>query len=261
MKKYLSIFYYSFKESVSNKNTIFFTIISGILRIFMYYFLWASVYKEKDLIGGLSWDETRTYIFLSFIINSIISFYTEVKISDDIKSGNIVIDFMRPISYQNIKFFETLGLIFLEGIISTIVIGIIAILIFNIILPSSLISMLWVIVSVACGLIIKFSLSYISGLLCFWTHGIVGIIWIRSALIDVMSGAIIPLSIYPEAINRFIMMLPFKNIVYTPVMIYLNKIDNLTNTVFIQFAWVIIFWVLSKLLFFQASKKLTVNGG
>lgn len=261
MKKYLSVFFGAYHQSISNRNTILFTIISGVLRIFMYYYLWEAVYKTNQIINGFTWKEIKTYIFASFIINSLLSFYTETKISEDIRSGDIVLDLIKPLDYQKGKLFETLGTVFLESVVSVFLVGGVAVIIFDINPPATLVMLVVSFVSVIFGTFIKFLLSYLTGLLCFKMQGVVGIIWVRNAITDIFSGALIPLDLYPDTIRNIISSLPFKNIVYNPVMIYMNKIDDVYKILLSQIIWSILLWLISRLVFRIASRELTINGG
>ena len=57
--------------------------------------------------------------------------------------------------------------------------------------------------------------------------------------------------------------MPFSSMSYTPVMIYMGKYD-ITETIFriaIQAIWAILLYALSKLIWFHAVKRLSVQGG
>ena len=78
-----------------------------------------------------------------------------------------------------------------------------------------------------------------------------------------LTGQLIPLSFFPEAVQRVFDFLPFSSMVYTPVMIYLGKYNG-SELGFVlgrQAAWVVILYVFGSLIWRKVTKRLVVLGG
>jgi ABC-2 type transport system permease protein len=100
-------------------------------------------------------------------------------------------------------------------------------------------------------------------LLCFWTTNGVGLLWGQIAVMNVLSGALIPLALFPDWLRPAVLALPFQAVVHTPVAIYLGDLtgEALLWALGGQRFWVVALWWLARLLWIPASRALTVQGG
>ena len=78
-----------------------------------------------------------------------------------------------------------------------------------------------------------------------------------------LTGQLIPLSFFPEVVQRIFSFLPFSSMIYAPVMIYLGKYQGaeLTWVLLRQFGWVLILYGLGTLIWNRVTKRLVVLGG
>ena len=74
---------------------------------------------------------------------------------------------------------------------------------------------------------------------------------------------IAPLTMFPIWFQNIANILPFKEFFYTPINIYLGKIQGIEILWIIvkQAMWVLIMYVIAKAFFNKAVKKVTINGG
>ena len=86
---------------------------------------------------------------------------------------------------------------------------------------------------------------------------------LRKSVISIFSGLIAPLTLFPQWFQKIADILPFKEFVYTPVNIYLGRIE--LNEIGIIIAklivWIVILYLVAKIFFEHAVKKITINGG
>jgi len=94
-------------------------------------------------------------------------------------------------------------------------------------------------------------------------HSILGLIRAKYFLIEIMSGLIIPISFFPGSLIRLSQWLPFQHISYTPLLIYMGKIDGsrLWSTMAVEFAWAAGLLLLGHVVWRRATRKITVQGG
>jgi len=113
------------------------------------------------------------------------------------------------------------------------------------------------------GIPITFFLQMIVGTCGFYTNATWGMQILRESIISIFSGLIAPLTMFPEAFQKIANILPFKEFFYTPINIYLGKIQGIEILGIIgkQLIWAIIMYVIAKAFFNKAVKKITINGG
>jgi ABC-2 type transport system permease protein len=119
-------------------------------------------------------------------------------------------------------------------------------------------------ISLILAFMISFNFDYLVGLMAFYNESIWGLTITKEVVITTLSGALIPLQFFPQAIEKILLILPFQAIYYVPLTMVTQP--NQDWTVFVQmlgvqFLWVIITFILTRWVYDQAVKVLRVSGG
>ncbi len=103
----------------------------------------------------------------------------------------------------------------------------------------------------------------IVGTVGFYSSSIWGMQILKKAIISIFSGIIAPLTLFPEWFQKIANILPFKELIYTPVNVLMGNIE--LNQIWIiivkQILWVFITYGIAKIFFNHSIKKVTINGG
>jgi len=98
----------------------------------------------------------------------------------------------------------------------------------------------------------------------FYTDSVWGFGTTKDILVTVLSGALIPLQFFPDAMRNVLFWLPFQAIYHTPLML-VTKPDQsweiLLTMLSIQFIWVVVLFAATQLFYNQAIKVLRIGGG
>lgn len=86
---------------------------------------------------------------------------------------------------------------------------------------------------------------------------------IESAVLSFLTGQLIPLTFFPETVQKVFNFMPFSSMTYAPVMIYLGKFQGseLAFVLLRQVIWVILLYVTGSLIWKRVTKRLIVLGG
>ncbi len=226
-------------------------------------FIWRVLFQEQSTIQGYNWDQMILYALITAMLNATLNFRTERGLSEKIIDGSIVSDLTKPIDFQNMSFFRALGESLVEGGISILVIGVTAWLLVDLTEYLIPVRMLLFLVSLILAFLLKFCLAYMGGLMCFYTSNGYGVVYLRQVITDVFSGALLPLAFFPGWFQKLSGVLPFQASVYLPTQIFLGRISGaeVAWTLTLQAFWVVAMWILAKLLFRFAVRKVTIQGG
>lgn len=263
-KKYISLFKIAMQETLAYRVSFFINMLSKFISMLTVFYIWKGIFHSRDVLNGYSWDQMKTYLFVTFIVNSLISWYTEGKISAKIMDGSVAMDLLKPIDFQKTQLARTLGASFTEIGISLIFSSIFIILFGGIILPTDFTHVILFLISAFVSFFVKFGIVYFFGLLCFFTTSSLGIRWARGAITDLFSGALIPISFFPNWILGLSKVLPFQGIIFIPVSIFTGTAGSYANMLWLiaqQTAWAIIIWYMGKLLWKFALKNVVIQGG
>ncbi len=256
------------KARMSYRISFYFFIIGSILGILVQYFLWKAIFQSsnKDIINGFTFNNMSTYIIISYLVSLLVNSIRTNEIYYDVTDGSIASNLIKPINYKTKILFTSIGSFSINfitlalpiwlvvNISNFIISGTLSFNIYNL-----LISMLSTILSFLINFLFSFSFS----LLSFYTTYMWGLNMSKTAIIRFFSGEIIPIAFFPITVQSIMSFFPFASMNYTPVMIYLGKLQgqDLLFALLNQIIWIIILFLFSEFFWNHAIKKLTLLGG
>lgn len=250
------------KEYNIYKSNFYLYTLNRIVEVVVYIFVWQAIYSQTGNAGGLSIEQMVTYYILVVSISPIILWGCNEDMAHSIRNGQIHKELLNPISYFKYYFGMNLG-----EMTFAIVIGlatfIFCFIFWPVLLPCSIGSFFLLIFVILLGIPITFFLQMIVGTVGFYSNSIWGMQILRKAIISIFSGVIAPITLFPEWFQNINQFLPFKDLIYTPINIYLGQI-NIQEILFIigkQIIWGILLYIVAKTFFEHAVKKVTINGG
>ncbi len=262
-KKYVSLARCSMQNTLAYRLSFILNFLASFIGLIAMYSLWQAIYTGQVQLSGFTWSQMQAYLLVTFFVNSMLSYYSESSITSKIIDGSVMMDLLRPIQFQKARLAETLGSCVLEGLLSCILIGLAAIFTFGISLPHDAGTILLFALSIVSSILLKFSIVYLSALLCFWTTSSFGIYWARTSITNLLSGALVPLAFFPGWLQSVAMVLPFQGIVNTPVTIGLGMTEgtDALQLIAIQWVWIVLLWLLGKWMWSRAVRQITIHGG
>lgn len=261
--KYLALGNATFQQQLAYRNVFFISLAGHTTLLFSMYYLWEALYSGKSNLGGFDWVEMQTYLLLTFFGSALVSMHSEMMVSYRILDGSVAIDLLKPLDYQTARLAETLTTALLEGLGALLVVSVVAAILGASLWPSSGLYGLLGFVSFGLGVLIKFGVIYLSGMVCFWTTNGWGVSFAQTAVSQLFSGALVPLPFLPGWLRVIADWLPFKGMIYSPISIYLGRVDLPESARILgwQALWVVGLWVLGKSCWSIMMRKVTIHGG
>lgn len=272
-KRYRPFFRAGAMETLAYKFNLFSWLIVSVLQVLCVFFLWIGVYRSSpdEVINGFTLNEMLVYAAFIAVFNFVtFAGDTMYTISQDIKNGTIAMAFVKPISYRVRFIFTTLGGFFMNMVLLGlpafvllyVVFGILGYIVISSVWMFLLHLLLFAIAQLFAALLYD-CINYICGVLCFYTTAAWGMNAIKDVVLSFLGGTLIPLSFFPGVFKQIVSYSPFAGISQNPVLILTLKIDWLSalQCIGLSAAWLAMLEFLAWLLFRQASKKVTVQGG
>jgi len=118
-------------------------------------------------------------------------------------------------------------------------------------------------ISLVLSFLLGFFLETCMGLIAFWYLEVSSLTFIYMLLNFFLSGHMFPLTWLPGGFEWAVQALPFQYLAYFPAAVFLGKIagPDLYWGVAVQLAWVLFFFVLSRLLWHRGVKRYSGFGG
>ncbi len=230
----------------------------GILLILYWY-----IFKiNGGVLNGTTFIFTAWSIFFYFSFSVLRLRDISRLIMQDIQSGNIEVLFSKPMSYLFyriwwqvglgvysfvvINFFATIILILMLGIPSTMTIGIF--------IPTYILTFIF-------SAVLSLLLYTVVGLLSFWIDDINPIYWIVDKAVMILGGSYLPIALFPVLMYKIALYSPFGATLFVTHTVSESWKTNWYQLVGIQFIWIVIFVILTFIMFKKAKQRVSVNGG
>jgi len=234
-----------------------------VFQIFVFYYIWMAIYNVDGMINGISKGQIVTYIILSRIIYTQTTWGFIPRIGRTIQTGSIAMELLRPMDFQVLMFFERIGDFLSFALMTAVPTLIICALTLGIRPPHDLLTFGFFALSFVMAMTISFFFEFFIGLLTFYTNYSWGLQAFQEAFIALFSGALIPIAFFPNWLKIITNFLPFQQMSYSPVTIYLGivKGHQIIEVLAFQLLWIIVMAVAVRLFYSFAIKRVTVQGG
>lgn len=233
------------------------------INIGAYYFLWNAIYGDKTTMGGFTPLQMVTYVAVSWMARAFYFNNIDQEMSLDIKEGKVAIELIRPYNYLMTKIMQALG----EGIFRLFFFSLPGMVLVTFFFPIHYPHFMSIWggygVSLLLSFLINTQINLITGLLTFFFYNNEGIMRAKRVLVDLFSGLILPISLYPGWAQAVLHYLPFQAISYLPGMIFTGavKTDQIFSLLAQQLLWVLVLWMPIQLLWWKAKKNVVIQGG
>jgi ABC-2 type transport system permease protein len=222
--------------------------------------LWSYALKGKP---GADAHAMFVYLTLSFMLSYASSLFLERTIGERIREGLVATDLLKPVDFQLFYMVQSLSDLLYQGALAMVIFGLGLIFLGGDLLPPTPEAALGGVLSVALAFLVQYGICFIFVQGIFITNSNYGIFISRLALHQIFSGVFAPMTFFPPAFKAVAMLLPFHHVIFTPVSIYLGRIQGLEiiQALGSQLAWAIALLFLGRLLFRAIVSKIAIQGG
>jgi ABC-2 type transport system permease protein len=186
-------------------------------------------------------------------------FAVQRKLSD----GSIAMDMLRPISFRLSLLANNLGNILFTLLTRFAPTVVIACLFVGIVPPVSISAIFLFCISIALGFAVLWAISTVVQMSAFWIINVWSVSTIKNVVVNVFSGAFLPLWFLPKGFTGIVRYTPFDCIYFIPIRIYLGQTAG--AEVFYswtkQLVWFIALYTLATFLWHRGRTKVFVQGG
>lgn len=271
IKAYLSIFRIKTAEGFQYRIAAFAGATISIFWVYIEIIVCSVFYQYSDhpsagIIAGLTQENLVTYIWLAQIMFLMQPMNIDGDILEKIQSGDVSLELCRPLDLYHHWFAKVaagrLVPLFWRGSIILIV-SLLMPAPYRLMPPDSLTAMLCTLLSALSAFLLC---SAYGTLVCVirlsisWGDGPTYLIMLIGS---VLSGSYLPLQLWPDFLQPFLLLQPFAGYLDIPLRFYLGTLSpsGILWAVGLQLAWSFIFIVLGKLLMTNKLNRLIIQGG
>ena len=241
---------------------IFTNSVFGIIYSYAYLALWA----ENPTAGGYDATDAVTYVWLGQALLMTVAVWgggTTDDLAERIRTGDVAIDLYRPVGLLGWYLAGDLGRATYHLLTRGVAPTFIGLLLFDIRMPSGIVSALGFLVSVVLAVTVSFALRFLVASTAFWMLDASGPRVLGGALALFFSGMTLPLVLFPGWLGTLARALPWAAIVQVPNDVWLGKYpgDDVLQAIAFQLAWALVLLGCCALVLRAATRKVVLQGG
>ena len=203
-----------------------------------------------------------TYAVLSILLNEYIG-GAAWELSALIRQGQVAVELLRPYDILWRLMAQDFGHKIANAVRTVVPLVIIMVFIFPFQAPANYVAAIIFPFSVLLAVCLGGLIDLLIGMMAFWLENMWGLRVFKSALFLFFTGALIPLNLFPVWLQTACAWTPFPSLVYAPIAIYTGRLNGneLWQAVGMQFVWLVIVYVVLRLMWRIALRRVTVFGG
>ncbi len=234
-------------------------IFFGLLRIF----LLKAFYASSTLPPPMPFEHAVIYIWLVEATLRLAPFAPIADIVRQIRSGQVAYEWIKPMDVYFIWLSRSMASKIAPTLLRFFPVVLISSLFFGFRAPPSGFALIAWILSLALAVILSAVITNLLNITLLWTISGEGISQLMIACSYLLSGQLIPLAIFPDAIRDLFRWLPFAGIVDLPNRFYLGELQmiDLLPAMAFQISWIVVLGVLGYGVLHFGLRKVVIQGG
>ncbi len=238
-------------------------ILTYFVNISVYYFIWNAIFENSTHVAGYNLQQMVTYVAIGWIIRSFYFNNVDREIATEVLEGKIAMHLIKPVDSQFMYLAQTIGESCFRVLMFTAPIAIVVFGVYRILPPPSILAGGLFVLSSFLALVLFAMINFFVGTLALQLYSIVGVIRAKYFIVEFLSGLLIPISFFPVPLQKVVAFLPFPHISYTPLQIYLGRIEGVgaLSAIGLQLAWIGATGVLGRVWWQFSIRRLSIQGG
>jgi ABC-2 type transport system permease protein len=234
--------------------------VFGFIRVGV---LFSAVGAAGGTLAGYDQRQVSTYVWVGQAILAPVALFGWVEIADRVKSGDIAIDFARPVDLQLAWWARDLGRAGFQQLTRGLPPLLIGALTIGLALPGSWTAYPLGVVSLALAVSVSFTLRYLVNMIAFWSVDIRGFIGLYTVVIGPFSGLFVPVHLFPGWLRALAYATPFPSMFQSPIDVLSGRAlgSGALAEVAQQLFWLLILVLVARVVTWRAGRRLVVQGG
>lgn len=262
MRKYASLARMQARSVLAYRLNFVLSLFALMFQMFAMLAIWGVMLGSGRSLGGFDWGHMKAYLLVGFLCGALVSQSADFRMAARIQDGMVAVDLTKPVDYQRARFAEAVGGAWTEIVMALLVCAGVLLVSGPVPWPGGTGLVLFAL-SLVAVLPLKHLVVYMSGLVCFYTQNYLGVHWARLVIVSLFAGALVPLSFFPHWLQQLAAVLPFASMSATPALIFVGQLrgGEALAMIAVQMAWVVALWLLARLIWRHAIRRVTIHGG
>jgi ABC-2 type transport system permease protein len=109
-RKYVSIARTSLSITFVYRAGFALNMVGSIFYVVAMFYLWQTIFLgSPGALSGFTWPQMKAYLLVAFLLNSLMTWYAEWNMSQDLREGRVATDLARPMDFQASRLASAIG--------------------------------------------------------------------------------------------------------------------------------------------------------
>ena len=238
-------------------------ILTYFINVSVYYFIWRAIYSAGPNTAGYDLEQIVTYVAVGWIIRSFYFNNIDRDMAAEVSEGKIAVNLIKPVDTQMMYLSQTVGESCFRFLMFTLPIALCIFLVYPVRPPASFSSGALFVVSCLLALLIFALINFMVGTCALQIQSILGVIRAKYFIMEFTSGLLLPITFFPQGLQRLLFFLPFPHVSYTPLQIYLGRARGMAayQALAVQLFWIAALFLAGRAYWRAATRRLSIQGG
>ena len=264
MSAYLAFAQSAFQTQLAYRNEVWANMFGKLVQVFARVAIWLAVYAGASSIGDVTLTQMVTYALLGGVITGAIRYELIISgIGRALQTGDVAVWLLKPVSFPLYVIVSELGRALFRLIVLVVPTVAVVALVYGMLPPASVFDGAMFVAYLLLGYAITCLASALFGLLAFWLLTSFSLEWLMQAILNLLSGSLIPFWFFPQPFGAIAEHLPFAWIVYYPAAVWLGRLEQGQALIYfaIGMGWAVLLAIAVAALWRMASTRIVVQGG
>ena len=225
--------------------------------------LLAALASAGTAIGGYDAPTTIAFVWWGQALLGTVNLWGFAEVKDRVRTGDIAVDFLRPVDPQIAYLAGDLGRAGINLIGRGAPALLLGALLFDMAWPPSAVSWVAGAVSILLAVVVAFSGNFVINLLAFWLVEIRGITLLWMITGGLLCGLYLPVPWFPDWLRTIANWSPFPSMLQNPIDILAGRVvgPDIASAVGVQVFWAVALLALGQVVLRAGRRRLEVQGG
>jgi ABC-2 type transport system permease protein len=231
----------------------------GIIQVMIFQAFYSGVSGREPM----SLTQTITFIWLGQALLQLLPWSIDKEVGEQIRNGHVAYELIRPIHLYRLWYVRSFAMSFVPTVLRCAPIFILGGLFLGLAAPASWLGGFFFFLSVIFSFFLSAAIKALVISSLFWTISGEGILRLLPHITVLLSGMVIPLPLFPNWLQPFLSVQPFRGIIDIPSRLYTGIIPSSEAIYYLgfQLGWTILLIALGQFLLKKALRQFVVQGG
>ncbi len=263
MRPYLAVLDARFRALLQYRAAALAGLVTQVFWGFVRVMIFTAFYASTDAPQPMTLPEVITYVWLTQAVLRLLPWRPDAEIEQLIRDGNVAYELMRPVDVYGLWYARAVALRTAPVLLRSVPMLIPAYLVFGMGPPASLGAGLAFTISIFAAAALSAAITTLLSVSMLMTISGRGVHVLTISVVNLMSGAIVPLPLLPGWLQPVLEVLPFRGLLDTPFRLYLGHVapEAALGPIAHQLLWTVGLMLLGRALLQRALGSVVVQGG